>query len=243
MIPNRTSAQLRSHAQKYVIKLCKKYDIEIKSRRKSKFISRHLNYPYRRKNKKFIFPIEKISENDLFILKNFNFYDKSINLRTLEIKPEEQIINFESNINKDPEDPNKKNLYFQTKEISFCLDNNIIKENSNNISFNRFEGKNYKKFFDFINYKKTKIINFHLNDDKILGTSNTFDIENDIWKINPEISYFNKNINAPIKRLEKDIFDTDVFRNIENEINYRQSNFPKIISNYKKEFDFIEKNL
>lgn len=83
-VKTRTTAQIRSHAQKYVIKLCKKYNIEIKSKRRIKFVSDHLNFPYRRKSKSMTIPVEKISEDDKNFIKNFNFYEKNIDFGKIE---------------------------------------------------------------------------------------------------------------------------------------------------------------
>lgn len=84
MIGTRTHAQIRSHAQKFLIKLCKKYNIEIKSKRKENFSLGHLNFPYKRKSEKSVVPIEKISNVDLNLIKKFNFYIKKVNLENFE---------------------------------------------------------------------------------------------------------------------------------------------------------------
>jgi hypothetical protein len=43
-LKTRSAAQIRSHAQKFIIKLCKKYQIKIKSKKFKKKFSKHLNY-------------------------------------------------------------------------------------------------------------------------------------------------------------------------------------------------------
>lgn len=80
----RTTAQIRSHAQKYVIKLCKKYNIEIRSRRRVRFVSEHLNYPYKRKSQSIMIPIERMSEDDKKFIQEFNFYEKTIDFQKIE---------------------------------------------------------------------------------------------------------------------------------------------------------------
>ena len=115
---------MRSHAQKYVIKLCKKYNIEIKSKRKSCFLSGHLNFPYKRKNKKNVFPVEKMSKSDRKILKNFNFYIKIIDMEKIqEIDYNDKIFSI---IKSDKKEENKKYIYLQnnlsptTKQTDIC---------------------------------------------------------------------------------------------------------------------------
>jgi hypothetical protein len=57
----------------------------MKSKRKEKFITEHLNFPYIRKNKKMVFPVNKMSKQDIFFLKNFNFYNKNIDFEKLKV--------------------------------------------------------------------------------------------------------------------------------------------------------------
>jgi hypothetical protein len=83
-VRTRNIAQVRSHAQKYTIKLCKKYNIEIKSKRKNRFLTRHLNFPYIRKNKNCLIPLDKITKQDRFFLRTFNFYYKNIDFSKLD---------------------------------------------------------------------------------------------------------------------------------------------------------------
>jgi hypothetical protein len=54
-VATRSLAQIRSHAHKYTINLCKKYNIEMKSKWKDSFITHYLNFPLLEKiKKKFI---------------------------------------------------------------------------------------------------------------------------------------------------------------------------------------------
>lgn len=72
----RTKSQIRSHAQKYMIKLCKLYDIPIKSKKKKRFNKKDLNFPYGRKKKFEIKSIDNMSQEELKYLQEFNFYLK-----------------------------------------------------------------------------------------------------------------------------------------------------------------------
>lgn len=125
----RTSAQVRSHAQKYVIKLCKKYDIEIRSKRKSCFLSNHLNFPYKRKNKKNILPLEKMSKDDKKILKNFNFYIKLVEFdKVQEVdSAEEKVFKIDKSTKKNEENAN--NNFFSNSFPTTKQDENF-EENS-----------------------------------------------------------------------------------------------------------------
>ncbi len=71
----RSAAQIRSHAQKYIIKLCKKYRIKIKSKKFKKKSPRHLDYVNRQKcpkpeNSNGIGSLEKK------LLDTFNYYNR-----------------------------------------------------------------------------------------------------------------------------------------------------------------------
>ncbi len=119
-------AQLRSHAQKYTIHLCKKYNIEMKSKRKECFITHHLNYPYIRKNENKVLPIEKMNNQEKFFLKNFNFYNKKIDFAKVEVNSESSI--FEKT--KTPEST-EDNEYPTFVKLYNCL--NEMRDYNNNL--------------------------------------------------------------------------------------------------------------
>jgi len=133
---------VRSHAQKYVIKLCKKYNIEIRSKRKSCFLSDHLNFPYKRKNKNNILPLEKMSKMDKRILKNFNFYTKLVDIdRVEEVNCEEsvfKVIKPERTINEEKANYLFSNSFPTTKQDEYLEENSEV---SSQFKFN-FKVKN-----------------------------------------------------------------------------------------------------
>jgi hypothetical protein len=47
-------------------------------------LTRHLNFPYIRKNKHGLYPLDKISKQDKYFLQTFNFYNKKIDFSKFE---------------------------------------------------------------------------------------------------------------------------------------------------------------
>jgi SHAQKYF class myb-like DNA-binding protein len=79
-LKNRTTPQIRSHAQKYIIKLCKKYQIKIKSK---KF--RNLKkIPEQKLKRRKTLPLSEMSARDKQILNIFNYYSRSYKPFTIE---------------------------------------------------------------------------------------------------------------------------------------------------------------
>lgn len=72
ILQTRTCAQIRSHAQKFIIKLCKKYQIKIKSKKFRGRDSKHLNFVYK---KKVVNPRPVEAEDQKF-LDLFNYYKR-----------------------------------------------------------------------------------------------------------------------------------------------------------------------
>ncbi len=69
----RTSAQIRSHAQKYIIKLCKKYQIKIKSKKFKQKTAKHLDI-INTNNKNF--KTKSINPREKKLLDMFNYYNR-----------------------------------------------------------------------------------------------------------------------------------------------------------------------
>lgn len=74
----RNTAQIRSHAQKYLIKLCRKYSIKLNKKKFKNKKSLHLQWNEKEdktgKNKKL--DISQMSKYDLNILNMFRYYDR-----------------------------------------------------------------------------------------------------------------------------------------------------------------------
>jgi hypothetical protein len=84
-------------------------------------VSEHLNFPYKRKCKNYIIPLEKMSGEDKKFIKNFNFYEKKIDFEDLEKIQKDyrkKIFNVEKI---------KKN----SKHVEF---NNVVKINLNDLN-------------------------------------------------------------------------------------------------------------
>lgn len=63
-----------------MIKLCKLYDIPIKSKKKKPFNKKDLNFPYGRKKRFEIKTIDDMSQEELKYLQEFNFYLKDFDV-------------------------------------------------------------------------------------------------------------------------------------------------------------------
>ena len=75
-IKTRTIPQIRSHAQKYLIKICRKYSIKLSKKKFSNRLSKHLDItkmPYKGKTN-----ISNMSIYEKNILEMFNYYNREI---------------------------------------------------------------------------------------------------------------------------------------------------------------------
>ena len=91
-IKTRTIPQIRSHAQKYLIKICRKYSIKLSKKKFSNRLSKHLDItkiPYKGKTN-----ISNISIYEKNILEMFNYYNREI------LKDEELLTDNNNNENK-----------------------------------------------------------------------------------------------------------------------------------------------
>ena len=90
-IKTRTIPQIRSHAQKYLIKICRKYSIKLSKKKFSNRLSKHLDItkiPYKGKTN-----ISNMSIYEKNILEMFNYYNREI------LRDEENLIENNSNEN------------------------------------------------------------------------------------------------------------------------------------------------
>ena len=206
---------MRSHAQKYVIKLCKKYNIEIKSKRKSCFLSGHLNFPYKRKNKKNVFPVEKMSKSDRKILKNFNFYIKIIDMEKIqEIDYNDKIFSI---IKSDKKEENKKYIYLQNNlsPTTKQTDNNCFTFSNENLLINKQNDFNYS-FINFLNndfFEKNQIQNLNINENNVSIEFIKFIYENNKDTINilSNKDFVCENVIVFIKKLHEVYFNNCIY--------------------------------
>ena len=193
-IKTRTIPQIRSHAQKYLIKLCRKYSIKLSKKKFSNKLSKHLDItklPYKGKTN-----ISNMSIYEKNILEMFNYYNREIitdeqnNLNTDNIIYSQNII-----------DNGKKDFHVNNNDINNNLnilnnnDNLVTKESINNILEKKI--KSTKEILaekvNSLNSKNNDVLlssNRHLNSFSILFPNI---LPNDL-KINSNI-YFSKNIN------------------------------------------------
>ena len=90
-IKTRTIPQIRSHAQKYLIKICRKYSIKLSKKKFSNRLSKHLDItkiPYKGKTN-----ISNMSIYEKNILEMFNYYNREI------LREEEPLIDINNNEN------------------------------------------------------------------------------------------------------------------------------------------------
>jgi hypothetical protein len=217
-----------------VINICKKYDIEIRSRRKIKFFPNHLNYPYRRKKKNNVFPIEEMSFLEKKILMDFNFYLKNIDFIKFKNINNNNIDfnNNDSNIN-DINNDIKKRIFLvdksfkMTKDPNVCFSNCIYDFiNNNNININEEALNSSSKNFCSIN---NYLFNNNNNKKNNKHSSGNFNNNNNIQFNFNENKYFNISNNNYSNNY---IYNNDNIRIssfIENDINIRMKNLENLL--------------
>ena len=126
-----------------MIKLCKKYNIEIKSKRRACFSLNHLNFPYKRKTNKYILPIEKITQTDLKLIKNFNFYIKNFDYDEI-ISNQRKIFRVEK--------INKVNII--NKNVGKIYDENIVNLINKGLEFENYNNNKNEIIIDLMKYVK-----------------------------------------------------------------------------------------
>ena len=166
-IKTRTVPQIRSHAQKYLIKLCRKYSIKLSKKKFSNKLSKHLDItklPYKGKTN-----ISNMSIYEKNILEMFNYYNREIitdeqnNLNTDNIIYSQNII-----------DNGKKDFHVNNNDINNNLnilnnnDNLVTKESINNIleKGNKSKKESLAEKVNSLNSKNNDVLlssNQHLN--------------------------------------------------------------------------------
>jgi SHAQKYF class myb-like DNA-binding protein len=166
-IKTRTVPQIRSHAQKYLIKLCRKYSIKLSKKKFSNKLSKHLDItklPYKGKTN-----ISNMSIYEKNILEMFNYYNREIitdeqnNLNTDNIIYSQNII-----------DNGKKDFHVNNNDINNNLnilnnnDNLVTKESINNIleKGNKSKKESLTEKVNSLNSKNNDVLlssNQHLN--------------------------------------------------------------------------------
>ena len=153
-IKTRTIPQIRSHAQKYLIKICRKYSIKLSKKKFCNRLSKHLDItkiPYKGKSN-----ISNMSIYEKNILEMFNYYNREV------------IIDDNSSTN-NTEDKSKNIQLFNKLDAS---SNNNIQFPTNSININKLNNigiidnnTNIKEKLENINenMKVNNIIPFSLN--------------------------------------------------------------------------------
>ena len=148
-IKTRTIPQIRSHAQKYLIKICRKYSIKLSKKKFSNKLSRHLDItklPYKGKAN-----IANISIYEKNILEMFNYYNREmLNDTPVNENNEEKINNHLNNsicessnktmISQNPLNINSLNILGNLED-----DKKLISKNNNlekNVDINEYLKKN-----------------------------------------------------------------------------------------------------
>lgn len=190
-IKTRTIPQIRSHAQKYLIKICRKYSIKLSKKKFSNRLSKHLDItkmPYKRKKN-----ISNMSIYEKNILEMFNYYNREIirdeeylsdnNKNTNQITNIKPYNNYDNsinyNINLDTlNNPGgleiKNNLIEKDNNKNILFDENINNLNKNN---NLFTSNNQIKLNE-ISFPQNIISNIQNNNN--LCANNSLELNQDI---------------------------------------------------------------
>ena len=215
-IKTRTIPQIRSHAQKYLIKLCKKYSIKLYQKKFSNKPSKHLNSTRNPcKNK---LNIDKMNIYEKNILNVFSYYNREIsnneddknnavknninNFNNLITK--ENSHNFKENIN----EAVKENIFEKNINFGHTLKENIINQQSLCSiipSLNIFPPNSNFPFLNIFNQEEFKLlnlnnsfnyINYELNDKKGNLNNNYYILLQKLYNNNLVLNYLlNKTIN------------------------------------------------
>ena len=163
-IKTRTIPQIRSHAQKYLIKICRKYSIKLTKKKFSNRLSKHLDItkmPYKGKSN-----ISNMSIYEKNILEMFNYYNREVihdenntenknNIDNNQIKRISEFGNFDNSANvnnvgiKIPQ--NHVNIDKLNNSINFDNNINLLEKDYNNdlknnnivLSINQFKSLPY----------------------------------------------------------------------------------------------------
>ena len=232
-IKTRTIPQIRSHAQKYLIKICRKYSIKLSKKKFSNRLSKHLDItkiPYKGKTN-----ISNMSIYEKNILEMFNYYNREI------LKDEENLI----------DNNNKENIINNIKSLNgdnsinynFSLDNlnnpvnlgikNNLKEKDNskemmleineqiqNLNKNNCLSISNNQLKPFANTFPPNILS-NIQNNNILSTNNLLDLSQNQSQNIPILIKNDKNCNIQGNQFED--FQTDFPINYIN--NFNQNKF------------------
>ena len=188
-IQTRTIPQIRSHAQKYLIKLCRKYSIKLFTKKFPNKISKHLNTTKISKNGKENY--SKMSIYDKNILDMFKYYNREFtepspenSLNTVSYSKDENY-----NINNVNSNKDKNKLFVcETSEKNKISQNNI--ENSVNSNNNNYEMMSNKgKFINTV--QNPLLFDIYLNS---INTTQNNSIQREYQKYLLNQIYFYDNI-------------------------------------------------
>ena len=214
-IKTRTIPQIRSHAQKYLIKICRKYSIKLTKKKFSNRLSKHLDItkiPYKGKTN-----ISNMSIYEKNILEMFSYYNREVmndeKLLTNIINNEPQfkkIEGFDKNensINTDKKS-NVNNLEYSSEKI--------INKDSKNIDIqneNMFCNINNDNLFSSINKLNTLPVLFPQND-----LSNIQNIKS------TNLSYISQNANMANMQLNNPLFNLN-----NNNLNFQGNQYLDLV--------------
>ena len=234
-IKTRTIPQIRSHAQKYLIKICRKYSIKLSKKKFSNRLSKHLDItkiPYKGKTN-----ISNMSIYEKNILEMFNYYNREI------LREEEPLIDSNNNEN---QVTNIKPFNNYDNSLNYNLNLNTLNNTANlEIKNNLIEKENNKDMMLDIN---EQILNLNKNNN-LLNSNNQIKpfpigfppniINNNNLSTNNNILELSQNQNQNIPLLLKN----DNNFNVQGNIQFKdfQTDFPiNYMNNFNQNKYFIQ---
>ena len=219
ILKTRTCAQIRSHAQKFIIKLCKKYQIKIKSKKFKTKQSKHLNFVYK---KKIVNP-RPIDPEDLKFLDIFNYYKREVKIFLIEKHHKNHEYNNcplkMNNIQK--EIKNSINVLYISKNMKFPDEKNFnlnINTEQNSCFSNDFSADSEKFIYDNQEEKNFKSENSKNLSELSLKNSNFSTDKKDYNETNTNSGIAMSSISDPTKNFPSNNLPRDSFQNFH--INY-----------------------
>ena len=234
-IKTRTIPQIRSHAQKYLIKICRKYSIKLSKKKFSNRLSKHLDItkiPYKGKTN-----ISNMSIYEKNILEMFNYYNREI------LREEEPLIDSNNNEN---QVTNIKPFNNYDNSINYNLNLNTLNNTANlEIKNNLIEKENNKDMMLDIN---EQILNLNKNNN-LLNSNNQIKpfpigfppniINNNNLSTNNNILELSQNQNQNIPLLLKNDNNFNIQGN--NQFKDFQTDFPiNYMNNFNQNKYFIQ---
>ena len=234
-IKTRTIPQIRSHAQKYLIKICRKYSIKLSKKKFSNRLSKHLDItkiPYKGKTN-----ISNMSIYEKNILEMFNYYNREI------LREEEPLIDSNNNEN---QVTNIKPFNNYDNSLNYNLNLNTLNNTANlGIKNNLIEKENNKDMMLDIN---EQILNLNKNNN-LLNSNNQIKpfpigfppniINNNNLSTNNNILELSQNQNQNIPLLLKNDNNFNIQGN--NQFKDFQTDFPiNYMNNFNQNKYFIQ---